>query len=1654
MLRYLLLLFVFASGIASASTPKSGFSTPAAFVENVGQVAYTDGVPATGVIATVKFGGVAGFVSPTGIMMVYSKQHVSRDDYAVLDVQHDLLRVDRNYLNGNPNARVEWLDVQEGTQRYINGATGLKGAEANRYNGVILHEVWKGIDVRLQVSARGIKEDFIVHAGADASQIAVKYVGAEGVSVSEQHNVSMTTAFGGFTESAPISYTTGPKREDRAAVSVIPVVSGTTVRFNIAEYNTALDLVIDPDQVWATYFGYETDMFDLRIVADKWGNVISSGSTAATNLPRITGVVQNRHKALVDGYIVKFNDQGTFIWSTYYGGSLGDQLLAIDVDSAGNIWTCGSTSSRDLPQAWDVGGAILGSGPLGDPDSVEATDALILALKPDGSWHDSWLVYGLRQDVARSIAVRDGAIVTVGQSNSSKLGSQFGDPYTHHPENSFDNIDVWVHQVVPRDATSDRWKNNWLSFYGDRRNDVASSVRYDADGGILISGYTYSPAFPVTDGTVHSGQGDAFLLKFNSANPGQRVFATLFGTPEVDEPNDMDIDSEGNVVCVGKTTSATWPLINAYRNNLGGLIDGWARKMNGASGVGIFSTYVGGDSIDIAYSVAIDASNRIWIGGSTNGPDLPTTPDAHQPDQNGNPPYANTEGYMLQFSPDGQTVIYGTYLGAPAQDDLPDPPQPPVPPNPPAPGPGPEVDFGQDNVQDIAVDKNAYVFTATSALTLRMPTTEGAFQDSSVLDHDTIRTSAFFSYFSDCPDSVVVINSIGPPSICDNNAVTLAASMNYAAYLWNTGDTTRTIVVADTGDYIVTCVTDQGCRFRDTITVTRNPKPFVSAGNDTIGCLNQLIQLTATPSAGTPPYTYKWKRLVSGPSFIDDDTIRQPSVNPDATSKFEIVVTDSAGCEAFDTVEVVVVNPQPTFAPSPVDFGELDACESSRDETFMIYNNESYSVTVVGSTPDGNQIELVTNVTTPLTIAAGDSLELTLRGAPIAVGTTNGEIKISGQPCNWEISVPYTMERASLLATVTPSVINFPSGVSCDVVSRDSSVVIRNGGTDPLVLKPGMVAAPFTIVSPVVETTIEAGTTLRVDVRFNPVVDGTWNEIAAWPYTSGSCSDTIRVTLRGSRASVDVSASPTMIDYGTLEGCDDERDTIVTIRNASGVAVTVTLPTTAEVVFEPAGPIVVPAGDSAQITVTIRPAAAGNFTANPKITIQPCDEEITLALSAVKNGIAFTTPASVNLGKINSCIDPATTTSSFQISFDGTGSATVTDVQIGSNLTTTLTSGVSLDAGVAQTFDVTWTPTQDGLLIDSLVVTFNPCDVRRVIRLTGSRVTPSLVALDANINLGATAAPSTGMIRFENDGTDTIFVGATASVNASVTGQTPDALTPVLPGQVIVVDWRVPCIPVINDTIFVTSLDQCQTSAFVTITGTCDNSGPDARALVRIDSAGVKVGQRFNLPIILQESTNLDGAGYFDWEAEVTFNPMVVVGSGSTPDCFVENQYSPCTITVRGTRPSQQQTGTLANLDFTAILGNAAETGVALTAFTWLEDTDFVTEMIDGHVLITDICEEGGIRLLDPKSEAFSIRVYPTPATTVLTIDIRGLGSQPGTWTLSNYVGQQIGSGTLTPDSNGNVVETIDVSAQASGTYFLTIDARGTVYRTPVLIQR
>jgi fibronectin type 3 domain-containing protein len=81
----------------------------------------------------------------------------------------------------------------------------------------------------------------------------------------------------------------------------------------------------------------------------------------------------------------------------------------------------------------------------------------------------------------------------------------------------------------------------------------------------------------------------------------------------------------------------------------------------------VFSTYLGGAAADTCFGVAVNADGEAFVAGSTLSLDLPTTPDAYQPDKAGSS--AGIDAFVARFSAAGDELIYLTYCGGSSDDE-------------------------------------------------------------------------------------------------------------------------------------------------------------------------------------------------------------------------------------------------------------------------------------------------------------------------------------------------------------------------------------------------------------------------------------------------------------------------------------------------------------------------------------------------------------------------------------------------------------------------------------------------------------------------------------------------------------------------------------------------------------------------------------------------------------------------------------------------------------------------------------------------------------------------------------------------------------------------------------------------------------------------
>jgi len=137
--------------------------------------------------------------------------------------------------------------------------------------------------------------------------------------------------------------------------------------------------------------------------------------------------------------------------------------------------------------------------------------------------------------------------------------------------------------------------------------------------------------------------------------------------------NAIAVDAAGYIYLTGSTTAAELPATaNAFQRQLRGTIDAFVAKIS-PSGEPVWSTYLGGNdargsrgSGDVASAIAVDGSGHVYVAGHTPSTDFPLErPYQSQPQATHTPPGAASDGFVAKLTPDGERLVYSTYVGSP-----------------------------------------------------------------------------------------------------------------------------------------------------------------------------------------------------------------------------------------------------------------------------------------------------------------------------------------------------------------------------------------------------------------------------------------------------------------------------------------------------------------------------------------------------------------------------------------------------------------------------------------------------------------------------------------------------------------------------------------------------------------------------------------------------------------------------------------------------------------------------------------------------------------------------------------------------------------------------------------------------------------------------
>jgi uncharacterized protein (TIGR03437 family) len=534
-------------------------------------------------------------------------------------------------LTGGLKSRAEAEVPLPGVVHYLLGPdrsawhTGIPTYARVRYR-----QVYPRIDVVYYGREGRLEYDFVVAPGADPRQIRIAWRGARGLHLDSAGDLVLETATGAIRQQHPTIYqdVAGLRRELKGGY----VLRGNIVRFQVAEYDRGLPLIIDPAVTWAAYSS-ATLLDEARAVtSDTSGNVYITGSALST-------------RGDSDCFVVKLDPTGKPVWRVLVGAQDGDDDgYAIGVDAGGNVYVAGSTAS-DLFPTINATQTLAGQG----------TDGFIAKLAPTGSSYVySNYLGGGSDEIAFSLAVdADSNLYVAGATLSVDF------PVTRNGAQRVNGggIDGFIGQF---DATG---KLIYCSYLGGGGDDFVLGIGLDGSGNMYLTGSTASADFPVTASAFQpkiGGATDAFVAKV--APGGAITWATYVGGTGDDEANGIAVDAAGAAYITGGTASTNFPTANAYQGaNAGGARDVFVSKVSPDGTKLAYSTFLGGSKDELGNGIAVDSAGNAYIGGSSNSTDFPSS-SAFQDALKG-----SVDGVVAELSAAG-TLLFSSFLGGTGSD--------------------------------------------------------------------------------------------------------------------------------------------------------------------------------------------------------------------------------------------------------------------------------------------------------------------------------------------------------------------------------------------------------------------------------------------------------------------------------------------------------------------------------------------------------------------------------------------------------------------------------------------------------------------------------------------------------------------------------------------------------------------------------------------------------------------------------------------------------------------------------------------------------------------------------------------------------------------------------------------------------------------------
>jgi hypothetical protein len=393
----------------------------------------------------------------------------------------------------------------------------------------------------------------------------------------------------------------------------------------------------DPTQVivYSSYFGGSSDDILASMKVDAVGIMYFTGSTDSTDFPTSGSAYSSTLANLTHAFVVALdsNQDGiqSEIYSSYFGGTTGNEAGEGIFQTNGFIYITGYTTSTDLPTV----GAFQAS-------PASSYDAFVAKFNPAATDGPSSLIFssylgGGGQDWGRDIAADNSGLIYV-------TGSTFSSDFPFTASTAYQNYagegDAFLTVIDPNASVV-----VYSTFFGGNTGfEEAEKILVDPNGKrVAIAGYTlssdlpktqnaYQPVMPAASNVDASGNllgSNGFLAVFDMTvqTPGKGlVYGTYLGGFGGEVIYDMKRDARGRYYLCGYTLSRNFPVTGSALNtaSAGGGLDGFVTVLDPAATQQlVYSSYVTSKGTQTVYGVDIDAKGTVWITGLATGSIFP-----------------------------------------------------------------------------------------------------------------------------------------------------------------------------------------------------------------------------------------------------------------------------------------------------------------------------------------------------------------------------------------------------------------------------------------------------------------------------------------------------------------------------------------------------------------------------------------------------------------------------------------------------------------------------------------------------------------------------------------------------------------------------------------------------------------------------------------------------------------------------------------------------------------------------------------------------------------------------------------------------------------------------------------------------------------------